>query len=78
VVNVYSGKYVSSLSCSGLLPSATTLDIETASRIDPQSTAILGIAPFEETEWEGEMSSLPTEFNMPLEEEYILRTEASS
>ncbi|WWD15646.1 hypothetical protein CI109_100068 [Kwoniella shandongensis] len=43
--------------------------------IDPETSEITGPGWFESTEWKEEMTPLPTEFNVPLDEKHIQRTE---
>lgn len=44
-------------------------------RIDPISTDIIGPGYFKPYKLNEEMTPLPTEFNVPFDEQYILRTE---
>ncbi len=46
-----------------------------ATRIDPETAEILGPGRFESTDYDETMTSLPTTFNVPLQERHLSKTE---
>lgn len=44
-------------------------------RIDPATADLIDIAGFEDTAYKEDMTLLPREFNVPIEEEHLRRTE---
>ena len=49
-----------------------------ATRIDPETVEITGDGFFEDTTMVEEMTPLPNDFNVPLREEHIVKTEVST
>ena len=46
-------------------------------RIDPRTTDIIGPGYFKPAKLSEDMTPLPTEFNVPFDEQHIVRTEVS-